>query len=444
MSRVTKVFSIVTIFFALLGVSCYTGSNQLNISDYKREIKGLIASVNKNPRDAMALRELGVIYFKTGYHSFALDYLKNAYKLNSRSAKTLFYLGMTLEATNRKQLAILAYENYKRIIHQSPYRKLMEGRYYSLIKHKMREEVRVLLAQQEQLSTVLSPLSVAVFPLTYEGTDQRFAPLGRGMSEMIIGDLGKVRNLRLLERMRLQVLLDEMALGQSKLVDRQTAPRFGKLLGAGRLIGGTFNVVDGKQLLIDVEYWDILQSLRPKISSKKDALKNLFKLEKELVFALIEEMGIQLSPREREQILRVPTRNLQAFLAYSTGLELEDAGNFKAATRLYQQAKNLDPNFRLAEKKAETAESLSEGGATTEDALIQIEKIELQESLPTVSSGDLVNSRQQNLGSNVGSNFVPGQETQKSAEEATSSGADLGDLPEPPQPPDRGSRSKKN
>ena len=79
------------------------------------------------------------------------------------------------------------------------------------------------------------------------------------------------------------------------------------------------------------------------------------------------------------------------------------------------------------------------------EALVQIENIELKESLPSVSSGDLVNSRQQNVGSNVGSNFVPGQETQKSAEEATSSGAELAELPEPPPPPpDPGSQGNKN
>ncbi|MFQ5865025.1 MAG: CsgG/HfaB family protein [bacterium] len=436
MNILSKIVDCRSIFLILFCLSCAPVRYHKDISEYRGEIYKLEAKLKVNPEDAEALRDLGVIYFETAQYPLAKDYLQKAYVQNPEDPKTMFYLGMTLEFRNENQEALKIHERYIEVSRLSPYRRLMEGRYRRLSRDFIRQEIRTLLQQEQQLSEDrMAPKTIAVFPLTYQGKAKKFAVLGRGLSEMIIIDLGQVRELNLLERIRLQTLLQELELAQTEIVDKQSAPRVGKLLGAGRIIAGSFNVLKKSQLQVDVLSWDIINRNFPDAVSQIDALENLFKMEKELVFDVIEKIGIELTPQERERIQRIPTQNMQAFLAYCNGLEKEDAGQFEAAVKFYQQALKLDPNFKPAQIKAEAAESSSQAGGSSDEVLEQIAKIEGKEAPPTGSSEDLVNARLENLGNNVGSNFAPGQDSRKSTEEAESSGADLGELPEPPPPP---------
>jgi tetratricopeptide (TPR) repeat protein len=422
--------------FSCLVLSCASVQFIEDISAYESKIKALAAKIQADSANAEALSDLGVIYFQTRNYATAEEYLKKAFVEKPLDPKTAFYLGMTLEFQDKIQLALRFYERYKDAPRLSPYRRLMSGRYQQLTYNLTRQEVRELLQQEQQLSeTRMSPQAVAVFPLRYLGQDKRFAALGKGLSEMIITDLGRVDEIKLLERIRLQSLLEEIALAQSDLVDQSTAPRFGKLLGAGRIVAGTFTVTEKDQLQTDVLSWDIINRNFPAAATGTEALQNLFRLEKTIVFNVIADMGIELTPEAREKIQFIPTQNLQAFLAYCQGLEQEDAGQFARAASFYQQAAQLDPNFDLAGSKAEITQSLSEAGGSRESATAVAQTIDppIATDAPT-SQPDLVADRLQNLGVNVGSNFVPGEDTRKPTEEANKA---YGDLPKPPAPPPR-------
>ena len=47
-----------------------------------------------------------------------------------------------------------------------------------------------------------------------------------------------------------------------------------------------------------------------------------------------------------------PTSNLQAFLAYSRGVQAEDQGKFDEAARFFESAKTIDPSFSAATSKS--------------------------------------------------------------------------------------------
>jgi TolB-like protein len=313
----------------------------------------------------------------------------------------------------------------------------MEGRYRRLTQEILRQEARQLLAEIEKLPLErMSPQAIAVLPLRYQGADMKYAPLGKGISEMLIGDLGQVRQLKMVERIRLQTLLDEMALAQHPAFDKTTASQYGKLMGAGRIIAGAYKVLPQEKLQVDVLSWNTLKQQYPASASQSDLLQNLFRLEKDLVFKVVAEMGIELTPQEREKIQFVPTRNMQAFLAYCQGLGSEDAGKFQAAVGFYQQAKQLDPSFDLAASKAETAQSLSEAGGSKEQAVAVAQNADppISPGAPT-SQADLLGDRLRNLGENVGSNFVPGRDNREPLEEADRAYGELGKPPNPPPRP---------
>src|SRR5690606_10355932 len=63
---------------------------------------------------------------------------------------------------------------------------------------------------------------------------------------------------------------------------------------------------------------------------------------------LYESLGIQLTEAERERVMRQPTQNVAALLAYGRGLEAEDAANYAAAAQHFAESARLDPGFAAA------------------------------------------------------------------------------------------------
>jgi curli biogenesis system outer membrane secretion channel CsgG len=90
--------------------------------------------------------------------------------------------------------------------------------------------------------------NVAVFDLEYqleeEGTISgvRYFSAGADGGKVVAGilaaELGKLNNVQIIERSRLEKVLNEQALQQSGLVDTDTALRLGKLAGADAVIIG--------------------------------------------------------------------------------------------------------------------------------------------------------------------------------------------------------------
>jgi tetratricopeptide (TPR) repeat protein len=393
--------------------------------------------VKQNPNNPTGYLELGIISMELKNYSMAKKLLTKAYKFNKKNGKTLYYLGQLFEKLDQKKSALRIYNQYDLVSFTSPFRRQMSIRYETLNREIIRSEMQQLLAQEQNLNiTNIPPKSVAVFPFTYQGKDDSFAALGIGIGEMMITDLSQVNGMIVIERIRLQTMFNEISMGQSGMVEEGTAPRFGKLLGAAKIVHGNFDVSDKKNVEFNVGFWDVKDNYFPDLSNKKDVLKNLFKMEKDLVFSLLNEMNISLTVQERMKIQEIPTKNLQAFLTYCMGLQMENNGNFGQAAKFFQQAKQIDPDFKKASQKIETSQSLVTATQTGE--------FDFSSGTSTPSTAiaatttDLVNSRLTNISSSIGTIFVPGQDNRESAQEASHSGVEvLGDLPLPPAPPIR-------
>src|SRR5205807_8987373 len=86
--------------------------------------------------------------------------------------------------------------------------------------------------------------TVAVLPVLVAG-DSTYRPLSRGLAELITTDLAYIRTLKLLERLQIGVLLDELKLGTSERADPATAARVGRLLRAERMVQGSVTIPSG-------------------------------------------------------------------------------------------------------------------------------------------------------------------------------------------------------
>jgi len=433
MNHLTKPIPLLFIFATLLHLGCANSIRQRPPIEAQKQIADLQAALKNNPNEARLWRDLGAAYFEAREYQAARQSLYQALKRDSRDPKTLFYLGLALEFEQRPKLALTVYQSYQQAPRLSSYRKLMKARYYHLTRRQLQADMRVLLQRERPFSAdSIAANAVAVFPLLYQGKNEELAALSKGLAEMMITDLSQVQQLEVIDRVRVQALLDEMALGQSGLIEAATAAKAGNLIRAGKILRGTYQLLDKNKLSVEVAFWDVKKKAFPVATNHSDALKNLFQLEKDIVFGVIDDMGIELTAAEREKIQRVPTQNLRAFIYYCAGLAKEDAGEFEQAAKSYLKAAELDQEFKWAVDKAELAEDLSAVSGEPEEVLseaLALEEPANQDEM-TAEESSLTEDRLENLEENIDSNFEPGQDSR----DATDSGFNL-PLRRPPPPP---------
>jgi TolB-like protein len=314
----------------------------------------------------------------------------------------------------------------------------MEGRYRALSSRVIRRQFRDLLVKEESLDASNNPPgTIAVFPVVYQGGDEKYAPLGLGISELIIVDLGQVGELHLIERIRIETLFDELNFGQSRNVDSSTAPRLGKLLRASDLVTGTYAISRDEGLRVDVQPMNIADKDVPRPVAEDGTLEDLFRMEKRIVYGLLDRFHVIPTPLERERIDRIPTANLQAFLLYCIGLEHEDEHDFRSALVYFNQASELDPQFELAKLKTAAMDALIAAGGSRLDALAEAYKVDPPIAGDQGGSETLVQKRLENMANGSGSTFIPGPESRSPAADAARAGASLYGLPDPPPPPSK-------
>jgi hypothetical protein len=160
-----------------------------------------------------------------------------------------------------------------------------------------------------------------------------------------------------------------------------------------------------------------------------------------MVFKVVKDMGITLTREEITAIEKIPTKNLQAFFAYSVGLEKEGQGDFESAGVYFKQASTLDPSFAPAKAKADLSDAMNLSGNTKETALSASHKISPAPGADEAQRGrgtrSLMARRFNNLNKMIKIVFFPGMDNQSPSSVAFDHGVSIDLLPSPPPPPVR-------
>jgi tetratricopeptide (TPR) repeat protein len=338
----------------------------------------------RKPESEPAQRSLGIAYFQANRYADARSALDRASAIDPHDGVVALYRGLTAEAQNDVTTARSAYESYLTYGRTRGVMKQIAQRLVVLARKENELAAKQAVAREQQLASVPgSPRTVAVLPFRFTGADTSLTPLERGFAELVATDLSRSSQLTVVDRARLQALLDEIRLQQTAGVEAGTGVRAGKLLQAGRLVGGTISQLDSNQLRADAFVTNV-QTTQTEGGGANDqqALDQLFTLEKNIVLRLLADMGVTLTTVERNSIEQRPTRSLAAFLSYSRGLELEDEGRFDAASRLFDNAVRLDPSFSAAQQRSQNAKNAAAGA--------QVSVKSVQSSLRGTSEGALV------------------------------------------------------
>ena len=109
------------------------------------------------------------------------------------------------------------------------------------------------------------------------------------------------------------------------------------------------------------------------VSSERGAMADFFRAQKAMTFGIMRSAGIaldQLPADVRARIERFQTTNLEAFRAFSQGLDLKDQGRFAEAKEFFRRAAELDPGFGLAVEQQQAMPQVNVGSGVQLRAVI--------------------------------------------------------------------------
>jgi len=225
-------------------------------------------------------------------------------------------------------------------------------------RHKAEQAARKAVAEEQSLdATKLEPRSLGIVPFEVDPPDTALVAVGYGLADLLTTDLAQSKKLQVVDRVQVNAVLREIGLVEAGRIDSNSAPRVGKLVQARRLVVGSLGWTPKQQLGLNVHIADVRTGSFRTAVAAQTSIDDILRAEKQLALDLFEKLGVPLTPKEQEAVEQMPTRNVDAFLAYSRGVRLEAEGRYSAAAAEYQQAAGLDPGFKAAQAHLEAVQS---------------------------------------------------------------------------------------
>ncbi|MCA9109194.1 MAG: SUMF1/EgtB/PvdO family nonheme iron enzyme, partial [Planctomycetaceae bacterium] len=186
--------------------------------------------------------------------------------------------------------------------------------------------------------------TVAILPLINNSASARLDDMQVGFAEVLQSMLGELEGVRLVDRQQIDQILKEQKLTLSGLVDPASAIQVGKLLGAQRLLSGSFLELD-KQLSIQVRVVDTGTAAVVGSAKVTGPDEHFDELMEDLTRDIAAKLEIALTDKPDDSATRPrAARSLEVALHLATGDRLRREGNFLKAAEAYQQAILIEPN----------------------------------------------------------------------------------------------------
>jgi TolB-like protein len=258
-----------------------------------------------------------------------------------------YYLALIYLEDDRRPEAIAEWREYVRMDPKGEDALKIRKYLTLLIQREAIEYAKEALANESALlKGPAARNTVAVTPFKNLGSE-KLGRLGKGLATMLIYDLSQVPGLQVVERQRVQALLQEMHLDASGLVAPGTAPRIGKLLKSRHIATGSLADQNEEELRIVSAVADTEHKGRIHTRETEGALDKFYKLEKGIACAIITDLGRDCS-KMPAAFKKIHTKSIAAMTAFSLGLDYLDQEKYENARAQFRKAIKEDPDFDLA------------------------------------------------------------------------------------------------
>ncbi|MSR06669.1 MAG: hypothetical protein EXR93_06365 [Gemmatimonadetes bacterium] len=301
-----------------------------------QEVPDLAARLQKEPDNANLLVRYAAALFAGGSCDSAQPVARRAMGARPSDAVPVMVLGQCQERAGEYDRAVATYETYLGANSKGNGAPAVRARQLLARRDQATSMARRALIQEQQLAQQPGDArTIGILPLQIIG-DSSYQPLSRGLAQMMISDIGMLNQFKLVERVQIGALLDEMKFSQGTRVDPATAARVGRLVQAGRIVQGLATIPSSGPVRLEASVVERTGEVG-NAGQVNGQMRDLLRLEKDLVVSVVTRLGYTLSVAERQAILENGTQNVQAFLAYSRGLLAEDAGDYSRAALYFSE-----------------------------------------------------------------------------------------------------------
>jgi curli biogenesis system outer membrane secretion channel CsgG len=209
--------------------------------------------------------------------------------------------------------------------------------------------------------------TVAVLPSFNNGSVVNHADydaLGKGIADVLITELATNGAVRVVERDKIQQLIDEQNLGASGRVDKETAVKIGKLLGAHHVISGGFIIDPKGTMRLDVRAVNSETGLVEHVESVTDKADNMLAVISTMADKL--NKGMKLPPMPagtvRSAVAPEATKpgRWRDLILYARAEDANDKKNKSQALALYKEFLDKSPPTVLTSQRRRAEQKVRE------------------------------------------------------------------------------------
>ena len=191
---------------------------------------------------------------------------------------------------------------------------------------------------------------IAILYFEPRTNDPDMIVFAKGLAELMINDLLATDAVRVVERARLEEIINELKLGESRFADKSTFAKIGKVLGTDYLVTGSIVMVaKGKYMLsprlTESESAEFVKGLTNIPLDADDVLAGEQKAVADIA-ALLAQRGVlgMTEPPKRNHKLPMSTG-----LKYAKALDAKDKKDKAKQKDLLSEVVKEQPDFKLAQ-----------------------------------------------------------------------------------------------
>jgi non-specific serine/threonine protein kinase len=202
------------------------------------------------------------------------------------------------------------------------------------------EVMSVLKQRTPQVHSAPEQKSIAVLYFENMSPDKESDYFCAGMTEDLITDLSKIRELKVVSR------TDVLPLRHKEVNTRQV----GELLGVKYVLEGSVRKA-GNKMRITGQLIDVKTGFHVWADRFDRLVEDIFDLQTEVSHKIAQALKVSLSDSEKESLAQKPTDDLRAYDFYMRGRDLlyrRGKKNNEAAIQMFENALSIDPKFVAA------------------------------------------------------------------------------------------------
>ncbi|MFO7891141.1 MAG: CsgG/HfaB family protein [bacterium] len=179
---------------------------------------------------------------------------------------------------------------------------------------------------------------------------ENYDPLEAGIAEMMISEFNTIESIKIVERQKLQVILDELKMSQSGLGHNQSLEA-GRIVGADYLVFGSFIVTMENKIRIDTRIVEVETGLTLKAEEITGKTKKLLILIQKLGEKVLQGTDKKILENEKITFVKGQKLNIDAVIWFSKGIAYRDIEKYDQAKKCFTKALEIEPKYKQAKEE---------------------------------------------------------------------------------------------